>query len=174
MSDPTTEHRRTAAGQTVRFAVLTISDTRTIETDRGGAMIEDLLREAGHKPAGRDLVSDAPARIAGRLRDLLDEPAIDMVVTTGGTGIGPRDSTIEVVERLLSRKLDGFGELFRMLSFEKIGPAAMLSRATGGLAGSKLVFALPGSPDAVELALQRLILPELAHLISECRGRPNP
>ena len=164
-------HRQEAADLTARFSVLTISDTRTLQTDPGGAAIITMMKETGHELVSRGLVPDEPARIEVELRSLLDDPNVDLVITTGGTGIAPRDTTIEVVDRLLNRRLEGFGELFRMLSYQEIGAAAMLSRATGGLAGNRLLFALPGSPHAVELALSKLILLELPHLLLERGGR---
>jgi molybdopterin adenylyltransferase len=144
--------------------VLTVSDTRTPETDTSGQAIEALVREAGHIPAGRVVVKDEPADIARVARAALDRPDVSVIVVTGGTGVAPRDRTVEAIAPLFDRRLDGFGELFRLLSFEDIGPAAMLSRATAGLVGPKAVFLLPGSEAAVRLAMTRIILPELGHL----------
>lgn len=172
MSESADRHRATAratgAGRGARCAVLTISDTRTRDDDRGGRTIIEALEGAGQQIAAYQLVPDEADRIAAVLADWLAaaEPP-DLIVTTGGTGIASRDTTIEVVERLLDKRLDGFGELFRMLSWEEVGAAAMLSRATGGLAGETLLFALPGSPAAVRLAMEKLIVPELGHLIWE-------
>jgi molybdenum cofactor biosynthesis protein B len=169
MSSQTSErHRHAAAGQTAACAVLTISDTRTPKTDSGGRLIVEALEGAGHRIAHHQIVPDEPALIRPQLERWVGE-GVDLIVTTGGTGISSRDTTIEVVERLLDKKLDGFGELFRMLSWEQVGAAAMLSRAVGGLAGETLLFALPGSPNAVRLAVERLIVPELAHLLWERR-----
>ena len=152
---------------TVRCFVLTISDTRTRETDTGGAAIVDMLREAGHEVTGRDLVPDDPARVRELLLTQLDDPTVQVVITTGGTGITSRDRTYEVVDALLEKRLDGFGELFRMLSYEEIGSAAMLSRACAGTARGRIVFTLPGSLNAVKLAMAKLIVPELGHLVRE-------
>jgi molybdenum cofactor biosynthesis protein B len=176
----TEEHRKQAAGRIARCAVLTISDTRTAETDTGGKLIREALTEAGHQVVDCVIVKDEPDQIKHQLDAWLAQPgqvagaeagagagAFDLIVTTGGTGISSRDTTIEVVERLLDKKLEGFGELFRMLSWDEVGPAAMLSRAVAGLAGDSLIFALPGSTNAVGLAMSKLILPELAHLIWE-------
>ena len=169
MSEATIQHRSAAEGNTANCAVLTVSDSRTPETDTAGDLIVDALGGAGHKMAGRELVRDEPNEIGRVLGDWLRDREIEVVLTTGGTGISSRDGTVEVVERYLDKRLDGFGEIFRMLSFDEIGSAAMLSRAVAGLAHDTLVFALPGSKAAVRLALERLILPELPHLLFERR-----
>lgn len=169
MSETTASHREAAKDQVAACAVLTISDSRTKETDTGGRLIVGSLEAEGHSIAAYEIVKDEPQQIETQLRAWLDDGAIQVICTTGGTGISRRDTTIEVVERLLDRKLDGFGELFRMLSWEEVESAAMLSRAVAGLAGETLVFAMPGSPKAVQLAMERLILPELRHLIWERR-----
>lgn len=190
MSQSTRQHRQLAQGRTARCAVLTISDTRTKETDKGGRLIIESLEAAGHTIIDYDLVADEADQIDPRLRAWLTPPpetpsppkgdtaeqsscsqpgypALDVIITTGGTGIARRDTTIEVVERLLDKKLEGFGELFRMLSWREVGAAAMLSRSVAGLAGETLLFALPGSTNAVTLAMTQLITPELPHLIWE-------
>jgi molybdenum cofactor biosynthesis protein B len=169
VSESTTAHRAAAAGQSARFAVLTVSDTRTLETDTGGNAIAEALTGAGHRLVDRALVRDEPAEIDARLRSWLVGGGLDVIVTTGGTGISSRDTTIEIVERVLTKPLPGFGELFRYLSYPEVGSAALLSRATGGLAGETLLFSLPGSPAAVRLALEKLLVPELPHLIWERR-----
>jgi molybdenum cofactor biosynthesis protein B len=166
---PTTDHRAAATGLTAACAVLTVSDSRTLETDEGGRLIVEALEGAGHRVVSRALERDKPAAIHARLVDWLGAGEAEVVLTTGGTGIARRDTTVEVVERLLDKRLEGFGELFRMLSFREVGAAAMLSRAVAGLAGRTAVFALPGSPAAVRLALEELILPELPHLLRELR-----
>lgn len=165
----TQEHRAKAAAQRATFAVLTISDTRTAETDEAGRIIRTLLTGAGHSQRHYAIVKDEPDLIDQHLRAWLGESGLDLIVCTGGTGIASRDTTIDVVRRLLEQELEGFGELFRMLSFEQVGPAAMLSRAVGGLAGETLLFALPGSTNAVRLAMEKLILPELPHMVWERR-----
>jgi len=165
----TAEHRDKAAGQVARCAVLTISDTRTQDTDKGGRTIIDALEAAGHSIVDYRIVKDEAAEIETQLRAWLDSDALDAILTTGGTGIARRDTTVEVVARLIDKPLEGFGELFRMLSWEQVGPAAMLSRAVAGLAGETLVFTMPGSTAAVNLAMSRLIVPELPHLIWERR-----
>jgi molybdenum cofactor biosynthesis protein B len=163
----TADHRAQAAGRRARCAVLTISDTRTVQTDTGGALVARLLGDAGHDVVDRRIVKDEPAQIDAQLRAWLSDPSIQVICSTGGTGIARRDTTIEVVGRLLDKPLDGFGELFRMLSWQEVGAAAMLSRATAGLAGECLIFAMPGSTNAVQLAMSRLIIPELPHLVWE-------
>jgi molybdopterin adenylyltransferase len=160
---------RDAAPDVVRVAVLTISDTRTPETDTGGDVAEELLRGAGHEVVGRGIVPDEPAQIKAEIVDLLVRPDVDAVITTGGTGISARDTTYEVVERMLDKKLDGFGEIFRMLSYEEIGAAAILSRSVAGAVGAKLVACLPGSRNAVRLAVEKLLAPELSHVIFELK-----
>ncbi len=161
---------RAAAPASVACAVLTVSDTRTERTDTSGRAMADLLAAAGHRCADRAIVRDEPAEIAAALERWLVRADIDAILTTGGTGISPRDGTIEVVERLLEKRLDGFGELFRMLSYEEIGAAAMMSRACAGLARGRILVALPGSEAAVRLAMTRLVLPELAHMVQQVRA----
>ena len=164
-------HRR-AAPRSGPTAVITVSDTRTLETDTGGQRVAELLEGAGHAIASREIVKDAPDEIAAALERALERADVGAVVLTGGTGIAPRDITPEAVAPLLEREIPGFGELFRMLSFEEIGSAALLSRAIAGLARGVVVFVLPGSRGAVSLAMERLILPELGHLAAEAvKGR---
>ena len=150
-------------------AVITLSDTRTRDTDKSGRRIQDLLESAGHRVAEYELIPDEPALLHPLLEALLTRGDVDVVLTNGGTGISRRDHTVAIVERMLDQPLPGFGELFRMLSWEQIGSGAMLSRAVGGVARGKLVFAMPGSTAAVELAMTKLVLPELKHLLRELR-----
>jgi molybdenum cofactor biosynthesis protein B len=152
------------APASVRCVVVTISDTRTSETDRSGDEIAARLEAGGHQVTGRRLVRDEPEVV----RDLVASLAgtVDVIVTTGGTGLTRRDSTYEAIAGLLDKRMDGFGELFRMLSFEEIGPAAMLSRACAGTARRTVVFCLPGSEPAVRLAMDRLIVPVVAHAVA--------
>jgi len=165
-------HRhRSEAAAAVPTRVVTVSDTRTLETDAGGALVAELLAGAGHPLAGREVVPDEPEAIAEALRRALADGEVGAVILTGGTGVAPRDLTPEAVAPLLEREVPGFGELFRMLSFEEIGSAALLSRALAGLAEGRPVFVLPGSRGAVRLALTRLVLPELGHLAAEARKR---
>ncbi len=153
--------------------MLTVSDTRQADNDAGGKLIIDALKQAGHAVSDYTIVRDEPDLIEHQLKSWLTSesaPPINAIITTGGTGIAQRDTTVEVVRRLLDKELEGFGELFRMLSYEQVGAAAMLSRAVAGLAGETLIFTLPGSPNAVRLAMEKLIIPELPHMVWE-RGR---
>ena len=168
-SDMSTADHRREAPASVAVHIVTVSDTRTLETDSSGRVIADLLGGAGHVVHGRTVLKDEPADVAARVIALVADPAVDAIVTTGGTGITSRDSTFEAVDGLLEKRLVGFGELFRMLSYQEIGAAAMLSRATAGLAGRTIVIALPGSERAVRLGMEKLVLPELAHLVREAR-----
>jgi molybdenum cofactor biosynthesis protein B len=163
------DHRKSADAIVARCAVVTLSDTRTEATDASGAAIRRALHDAGHEVAEYRIIKDDPAELASLLETLLSRNEIDAILTNGGTGISRRDQTIGVIEQLIEHPLPGFGELFRMLSFEQIGSGAMLSRATAGIASGKLIFAMPGSTKAVELAMSRLILPELRHLLFEMR-----
>ncbi len=163
-------HRRRAAEggrAAIRCAIVAVSDTRTLETDAGGALLERRLSEAGFAVCGRRVIPDEPDRVAEALEALADQA--EAVLFTGGTGVSRRDCTARVLAARLERTLPGFGELFRMLSFQEIGPAAMLSGALAGVYGGALVVALPGSTAAVRLALDQLILPELEHLVWELR-----
>ena len=168
MSNIVNEHRATAP-QHVRCAVLTVSDTRTLANDSGGSTIVELLEGAGHKLAGREIVADEPAQIAGKLTAFRDRDDVDAILLTGGTGISSRDQTFETVTASLTKSLPGYGELVRMLSYAEIGSAAMMSRAVGGLMGTTVVLTMPGSPAAVRLVMNRVILPELSHLVREAR-----
>jgi molybdenum cofactor biosynthesis protein B len=147
--------------------VLTVSDTRTQSTNTSGNAIVALLEEGGHTVVGRQIVKDDPAAV----RDVVlsEAPNTDVIITTGGTGITSRDSTYEAITALLEKRLDGFGELFRMLSYDQIGSAAMLTRACAGTIGRTAVFSLPGSEHAVRLGVSKLILPELGHVVRELR-----
>jgi len=156
------------------FAVLTFSDSRTEETDTSGRCIRDAVAAAGHNVARYAIVSDDPAGIRAQLEAALADPRVALIVTSGGTGISARDNAYDVMAALLEKKLDGFGELFRMLSYQEVGAAAMLSRAVAGVARGKVLFALPGSTRAVRLALERLILPEAGHLAFEMARHAGP
>jgi molybdopterin adenylyltransferase len=161
-----TEHKAHAPASVGCF-VLTVSDTRSADTDTSGRAIRDLIERAGHQVTGTSLVSDDPDQVTGVIRTQLADPATRVIVTTGGTGITSRDGTFEAVDRLFDKRLTGFGELFRMLSFQEIGSAAMLSRAAAGTVGDKAVFVLPGSENAVRLAMTHLIVPELGHIAQQ-------
>ena len=144
-----------------------MSDTRTPETDKGGDLAARLLGGAGHPVAWRRIVRDEPGEIAAAVEAALLDPAVAAVLVTGGTGVAPRDVTPESVAPLLERVVPGFGELFRALSYQEIGSAALLSRALAGISRGKVVFVLPGSTGAVRLAMEKLVLPELGHLAAE-------
>jgi molybdenum cofactor biosynthesis protein B len=148
----------------VACAVVTVSDTRTLATDRSGRQLRAALERAGHAVVEHVIVKDDPGRLRARLRSIHRRGRARVVVMSGGTGIAPRDRTFEAIDALLEKRLPGFGELFRMLSYRQVGPAAMLSRATAGIWHGLVLFSVPGSPDAVRLATRRLILPELRHV----------
>ncbi len=161
-----TEHK-SKAPRSVRCYIVTISDTRTADTDASGRAIADLLTAAGHRVVGRTIVRDDAELVRGTLERQLANPDAQVIITTGGTGITSRDSTYEAVQGMLSKRLDGFGELFRMLSYEQIGSAAMMSRASAGLTAGRIIVSLPGSEKAVRLAMERLLIPELGHLVQQ-------
>jgi molybdopterin adenylyltransferase len=160
------EHRATAP-RSVGCWVLTISDTKTPETDTSGALIRQLLLDAGHEVVGSTIVRDEPKDVQRVIREACATDAVRAVIATGGTGITSRDSTYEAIEALLDKRLPGFGELFRMLSYQEVGAAAMLSRAQLGIHARRIIVSLPGSPNACRLALEKLLIPELPHLIRE-------
>jgi len=160
-------HHRKQAPARVPTAVITVSDTRTLETDTGGERVVECLEGAGHPVVCREIVADEPSLIQALLARVLEQEDLGAVILTGGTGVAPRDQTPEAVEPLLDRVVPGFGELFRMLSYEEIGAAALLSRALAGLVGGRVVFVIPGSRGAVRLAMEKLILPEIGHLAGE-------
>lgn len=155
---------------TVTCAILTASDTRTSETDTSGHRIKTLLSDAGHTVAAHVILPDDPARIGAQLDAWLTDSAIRAIIVNGGTGLSPRDTTYEAISSRLEKRIDGFGELFRMLSFSEIGAAAMLSRAVAGVAKGRFVASVPGSTAAVELAMTRLIVPELGHIAALLAG----
>ncbi len=170
---PAARQHHASAPKRVGCAVITVSDTRTPATDSGGDLLVELITAAGHPLVSREIVADDVLRIRAALERALGNEACSVVMLTGGTGTSARDVTPEAVRPLLERELPGFGELFRMLSFHEIGPAAMLSRAFAGSRAGKVVFALPGSPAAIRLALERLALPELGHLVGEATKQPG-
>ena len=147
--------------------MLTVSDTRTVQNDTSGLAIRDLLVSAGHHVTGYGIVRDDPSQVTRAVREQLPNDEVQVVITTGGTGITSRDGTFEAIDGLLDKRLEGFGELFRMISFQEIGPAAMMTRATAGTIGRKAIFVLPGSEHAVRLAMTRLIVPEIGHVVQQ-------
>jgi molybdenum cofactor biosynthesis protein B len=163
----TPDHRAQAASQgAVSIAIVTVSDTRTPETDTSGKLIHQLVQEAGHQVTGYRIVRDEPDEVRAALEEFTDGRA-RLVIFNGGTGISKRDRTYDVISQALEKTLPGFGELFRMLSFQEVGAAAMLSRATAGVYHDTVVFSTPGSPNAVQVAVGKLILPEIQHLAWE-------
>ena len=163
----TPDEHRAHAPASVGCFVLTISDTKTPDTDTSGALIRELLASAGHRVVGAAIVRDEPADVARTVREACARDGVQAVLMTGGTGITSRDSTYEAIEGLLDKRLPGFGELFRMLSYAEVGAAAMLSRAQLGIHARRIVVSLPGSPNACRLALEKLVVPELGHLVRE-------
>jgi len=163
---PTSEHKAQAP-RSIGCFVVTVSDTRTEANDTSGRAIGELLSAAGHRVVGRAIVKDDPDLVRGAIERQLAHPDVQVLITTGGTGITSRDSTYEAVVGMLQKRLDGFGELFRMLSYEQIGSAAMMSRACAGLVAGRIVVSLPGSEKAVRLAMEKLLLPELGHLVQQ-------
>jgi molybdenum cofactor biosynthesis protein B len=176
MSGSVQEHRKKAESR-LKVAVLTVSDTRTFENDLGGNLIQSLIEQAGHKVVSREIVKDELEAIqqctlrllgdnkeASIQEDSLDE-APNAILITGGTGLAARDQTTEAIEALYDARIPGYGELFRMLSYQEIGPASMLSRASGGRRGKQVILTMPGSPAGVQLAMEKLIVPELPHLV---------
>ena len=163
------EHQTGAKAIHAGCAIVTLSDTRKIENDVGGKRIATLLIEAGHLVAEYRVIPDDAEGLGKLLAEFLGRSDIDAILTTGGTGISRRDQAVDVVEKIIESPLPGFGELFRMLSWEQIGSGALMSRAVAGIARGKPIFAMPGSPKAVELAMTKLILPELRHILFELR-----
>jgi molybdopterin adenylyltransferase len=158
----------------IKIFILTASDSRTPATNQGGQLVKELALAAGFVIVGEALLPDDQLALRAAVTAVVDEKQADVILLTGGTGIAHRDTTVEAVAGLLEKRLDGYGELFRMLSFAEIGAAAMLSRAIGGTIGRVALFAMPGSPAAVRLAMERLILPELTHIIGELNRQRTP
>jgi molybdopterin adenylyltransferase len=159
----------------IRIAVLTVSDTRTESTDAGGKLVQELAKEKGLEVAAYSIVPDDAERIRQKAAAWLEAEDVDVVITTGGTGIAKRDVTLEAISPLFEKQLDGFGELFRYVSFsEDVGTKALLSRAAAGVAADKAIFVLPGSRGAVKLAMERLILPEIRHIVFELTKHRQP
>jgi len=164
-----TEHKG-KAHRAVRCAIITVSDTRTEETDTSGRRIKELLAAHDHPVVAYQILKDEPEQITAAVQVLLEQSDVDAIIASGGTGIAPRDTTFEAIQELLEKEITGFGEMFRMLSYEDIGTSAMLTRATAGVANGKVIVSLPGSTGAVELGMSKLVLPELGHMIFLLRG----
>ena len=167
------EQHKADAPKALGFALVTISDTREPATDRGGEYLAQTLEAHGHTIVRRALVRDEPQAIREAVASAAADAKVDLVLTTGGTGIAPRDVTYDTLQDLFDTEIPGFGELFRWLSFREIGSAAMLSRALGGLLNGKVVLAMPGSPNALRLALEEIVLKEAGHLVEQQRSRPS-
>ena len=171
--DPTAppDELRSAARRAIRVLTVTVSDSRTAGSDESGERLRALLESAGFSLAPHRLVADEPELVRGIVRELTEGDLADALVTTGGTGIAPRDQTYEALEPLLEKRLDGFGEAFRRLSWDEVGPRSVLSRAVAGVVAGRFVVALPGSPRAVTLAVEQLVIPLLEHAVALCRGQ---
>ncbi len=168
------EEHRAYAPSGLGFALITVSDSRTAETDTSGRTMRERALSAGHAVVRSAIVPDEIESIRAAIREALQTERVDVVAVSGGTGFSPRDVTIEAAAPLFERPVEGFGELFRMLSYSDVGAAAMLSRAAAGLVAGRAVFLLPGSPKAVTLAFDRLILPEVGHLLGQARRGGSP
>ncbi len=149
----------------VACAVVTVSDTRTPQTDKSGTLVRERLEAAGHRVVSYEIIRDEPSLVGKRVLALSGQEMCQTVLLTGGTGLAPRDSTYEAITSILEKRLEGFGELFRMLSYEEIGAGAMLSRAVAGVCRSTAIFSMPGSTGAVRLAMDKLIVPRIGHLV---------
>ncbi len=167
MSSPTHQQHKAQAPTKVGCMVITCSDSRTPDTDTSGQLIMRLLKEQGHEVAAYHLVKDEPAKIKERITAGVANAAVQAIIINGGTGISRRDSTFEAVDRMLEKRLDGFGEVFRYLTYQEIGSPAIMSRATAGIVKGRVLFSTPGSEDAVRLAMEKLILPELGHVVQQ-------
>jgi molybdopterin adenylyltransferase len=165
------EEHKAKGKRTINCFVVTVSDTRDESTDQSGQLIKSLLVGEQHQLAGYRIVKDEPAQIEALLREALTDEPVEAIIVNGGTGISPRDGTYEVIAGLLDKRLDGFGEIFRYLSYQDIGSAALMSRAVAGSAQGKVLISLPGSKGAVSLAMEKLILPELRHMVSQLQGK---
>ena len=165
------EEHKAKGKRSINCFVVTVSDTRDETTDTSGQLIKSLLANENHQLAGYRIVKDEPEQINTLLRDALKEKEVEAIIVNGGTGISPRDGTYEVIVKLLDKRLDGFGEIFRFLSYQDIGSAAIMSRAVAGSAQGKVLISLPGSKGAVGLAMEKLILPELRHMVSQLQGQ---
>ena len=164
---PSHKEHKHHAPRSVGCMVITCSDTRTTDTDTSGRLIQKLLKEQGHSVAAYHLVKDEPSQIRERIAEGCADQTVQAIIINGGTGISRRDSTFEAVDAMLEKRLDGFGEVFRFLTYQDIGSPAIMSRATAGIINGRVLFSTPGSENAVRLAMEKLILPELGHLVKE-------
>jgi len=169
MTTPSHQAHRQQAKAAIACAVITVSDTRTEDTDKSGQLIRQLLQDAGHATQAYHIIKDEPSQIEPLVKALLARADVDALIVNGGTGVARRDVTFDIVSAMVEKPLPGFGELFRALSYEEIGSAALLSRAMAGAIGDKVLFSMPGSSGAVRLAMEKLVLPEMAHIVFELR-----
>jgi molybdenum cofactor biosynthesis protein B len=167
MASATHHEHKSHAPKSIGCMVITCSDTRTPDTDTSGQLIQKLLKEQGHTVAAYHLVKDEPSKIKAKIKTAVTNKKIQAIIINGGTGISRRDSTFEAVDAMLEKRLDGFGEVFRYLTYQEIGSPAIMSRATAGIIKGRVLFSTPGSENAVRLAMEKLILPELGHLVKE-------
>jgi molybdopterin adenylyltransferase len=165
------EEHKAKGKKSINCFIVTVSDTRDESTDQSGQLIKSMLAGEHHQLTGYRIVKDEAAQIEALLRQALADTAVEAIIVNGGTGISPRDGTYEVIAGLLDKRLDGFGEIFRYLSYQDIGSAALMSRAVAGSAQGKVLISLPGSKGAVSLAMEKLILPELRHMVSQLQGK---
>jgi len=160
------QHKKEAP-RSVSCAVVTISDSRTEEDDESGKLLKQRLNDSGHRVISYSIIKDDANAIGHKLKELLAQQELQVIITSGGTGVGSRDVTVETVSPILDKTLDGFGELFRSLSYKEIGTASIMSRAIAGVGGGKVIICLPGSLGAVRLAMEQIILPEIGHMVRE-------
>jgi molybdenum cofactor biosynthesis protein B len=165
------EEHKAKGKRSIHCFVVTVSDTRDETTDQSGQLIKSLLADEQHQVVGYRIVKDEPADIEALLHEALADRQVEAIIVNGGTGIAPRDGTYEIIVKLLDKRLDGFGEIFRYLSYQDIGSAALMSRTVAGSAQGKILISLPGSKGAVGLAMEKLILPELRHMVSQLQGK---
>lgn len=167
MKSASTEHKKKAEElPPIQFGIVTVSDTRTIETDQNGKYLKEKLQEEGHQMIAYYIIPDEPALVEETLTKILETNA-KIIIFNGGTGISQRDNTFDALNRRIEKEMPGFGELFRMLSYEEIGSSSIFSRATAGVCHGRMVFSIPGSPAAVRLAWEKIIAPELKHILYE-------
>jgi molybdopterin adenylyltransferase len=164
---PSHHEHKVDAPKSIGCMVITCSDTRTVDTDTSGYRIMHMLKDAGHEVVAYHLVKDEPAKIRAKIKAAMANKKVQVIIINGGTGISRRDSTFEAVDGMLEKRLDGFGEVFRYLTYQEIGSPAIMSRATAGIIKGRVLFSTPGSENAVRLAMEKLILPELGHLVKE-------
>ena len=169
MTTPSHQAHREQAKPSIPCAVITVSDTRTEDTDKSGQLIRQMLEAEGHQTLAYHIIKDEPSQIRPLMIELLARKDLDAIVVNGGTGVAKRDVTFDVIQSLVEKPLPGFGELFRMFSYDEIGSAAMMSRAMAGTVAEKVIYSMPGSSGAVRLAMEKLVLPEIGHIVYELK-----